>query len=503
LGTLTNNQLTGHTIDVQSWNDGSPTRLATPNASGDFDFSTVPGAQQDPFAEVSAYYHLSKTVERAQSAFGFTWTCSAVMPVFANTQMQPGVALYNAFFAPESDGCGALYIGETDTFDLASDGTILAHEYGHAITQATAALEAYRPDPNLGLLTDPSAINEGTSDYYGASFYDHATIGETLSDIPTIGGILEGSALALTARPLDRTPSCPDALYGESHTDGMVWSNFAWALRARFGAAVVDPLVFHTVSALTAHSSWSDLLTALRGVFADLQMSAEDAAFVEDLIAARNLSACGGIVDLRAGTPRLLVVAAIGTFFGYPTSMSQLQARIDVPADATLMRLELVSLDADPYNVHFRTGTPVHVDASGVVSDLSMEGPVIVRRPTDAVSLVPGSELYLSVESPNPSWQNAGVVQLTVDFAGDPARDDAGVDAGSRRVDAGSRRVDAGSSTSSDASVSSASDGSVGAPAPPSSGCGCRVTESKRGVAPQALGLAALVVALVRRRRRG
>jgi len=234
-------------------------QLATADAEGNFVYepSDVPGsaaAAEDPFSEVSIYYHASKAYSFFRTLQGDPEAQVVVdkpLRVVANLRLPAGMMsgdlqkaanpdlplepFQNAFFSPADGGLGglfqqlygfdsgALWFGQGPMRDYAYDGDVVYHELVHAVVDATLKLGAWHLDAR-GAIDAPGAMNEGLADYFSSAITEDPDVGEYAAvDM----GAAEGSVI----RTLANQDACPTAVTGEVHYDSTLFSGALWQAR--------------------------------------------------------------------------------------------------------------------------------------------------------------------------------------------------------------------------------------------------------------------------------
>ncbi|AKF07773.1 MYXO-CTERM sorting domain-containing protein [Sandaracinus amylolyticus] len=475
--------------DVQAGGGCAGTQRAMADAEGNFLYDAAPGSHDDEFAEVNAFYHLSRAAAWHRERHGFTWACSgaSAMRVFVNYGEVPDIAYDNAAFSPASGGqCGYLLFGQGRSGDYAYDADVVYHEFGHAVTDQVATMTGFAVDP-LGVSYEPLAVNEGTSDYYAGTLQGNAEIAESFAGV---GGDLGAHG---SLRVIDNDLTCPSGLFGEGHFDGTIWAAAAWDLRERIGVEAADALVFTTVSSITEDPSLADagdlMIATAEGMLASGTLSAEQASAVEEVVNARGLPGCQRIVALDDGAERRGWSGNEFLTGGVGRGVAPVHYRIDVPVDATSLRIEMTSLTRNgQYTLHLLEGSPVRVNAVRVSAQaaVAVEGGAVVLDERSEYALPRCKTLYFAIESVDlrRRGQNLYTVRATLERSGDPSAECPVVEMPDASVVAADAGADAGTTPSSGGS-----------------GCGCRV--AARGSASGAMiAIAGVAIGLVARRRR-
>ena len=497
-------RLTGRYVRVSSCGtDGStctPRQTAVADAAGDFLFDPIEPVFDDPFAEVSAYFHADRAAAYFREQHDFTWTCcegTSVMEIVVNYSESPGTPYDNAAYAPSQcsrDECGTIVLGQGSARDFSYDGDVVYHEYTHSIVDETAGIVGFDLD-NLGISYEPLGINEGTADYFAASIAGDPRIGEYFAGLGAIG--TPGSL-----RELDGGTRCPESLVGEGHLDGRVWSGTLWAIREALGAGKADAIAFLTLSSMTDNTVFADAaelaIASAEALEAAGTLETADVAVVREAVGTLGLEGCRRIVpldDLETHTGYSGVEFATGSLGG---SVVPLHYSLEIPADATEVRLHLRRLTlAGRYTYYFRNDEALRFVASRrppLINDASVPGDALVT--IDAASahpLAPCSTLYIGLTVDDLSdGESLYEIRAELDRSGDPDAECAPPE-----PDAGPAIPGADAGGGADAAPRPAAARSIGG------GGGCDCTSSGDG--PRGGGLAALALALWiwRRRRAG
>jgi hypothetical protein len=231
------NLLRGTMIDVSQ---ASGTRVDRPGG----DFRTDP---QDPEFDEGQVYHF---LLRAREYFGelveqglLQARPFAPMVALVNDPASPN----NAYYMPTT---GQLRFGLFGTRSSARSASMVIHEFGHAITDATSQLGRARIRN-----TESRGLSEGYSDYFAASMLDDPRFADYVADVPEGARNCSDPALRFSG---DFT--------GEEHDTGAVWAAVLWAIRGRVGPETADTLAIGSVDFLDSSSTFDDARAALRSV---------------------------------------------------------------------------------------------------------------------------------------------------------------------------------------------------------------------------------------------
>lgn len=222
---------------------------ARPNPDGDYIASPrerpdAAGAP-DPFAEASAYHHVTRALAYFDALVGAPASRRASIDVVVGGRLSGAflggddrlVPVPNALYLPASDAAGApfrgyvgaerdlLWIGASAGFDLAYDGDVLVHEAVHAALDTGDRIRGYRRTED-GLSRDPEAIAEGLADYFTAVITGHPTLGDA-----AFSGEDEAP------RDLEAPPLALARVTGDPHASGVVFAGALWRARAALPAS--------------------------------------------------------------------------------------------------------------------------------------------------------------------------------------------------------------------------------------------------------------------------
>lgn len=245
---------------------------ATADDSGLFDHPAGDGFDFEPShaaAAVTNAFYFANVAHDYFYALGFQEADGALQASNGPRGGVPGdpvhlaVGLDPLFSSPETsvapDGMSSTIRLPPDLLDdgishSAYDGDTVIHEYAHNVSDRLAG----GPDDVscIGFSVQESAISEGVSDYFAASFFDDPVISEY------VGGPETGIRLAaLNDNP--RTYESLGAPYFEEHADGEIVAAILWEIRTALGAAVTDELVLDALKLLPCEPSFVDLRDAL------------------------------------------------------------------------------------------------------------------------------------------------------------------------------------------------------------------------------------------------
>jgi len=217
----------------------SKVRVSSANESFAFDRS------QDGFSETMGYYFLDYAQRYIQS-LGFT-SVNNRQQVFSVDRYKKDNSFYTASSKSITYGTGGV--------DDAEDAEVIWHEYGHSIQDNQV--------PGYGESVEAGSMGEGFGDYWAG------TLGAQLS-----GGFQDlciadwDSTSYSTDNPpclrrLDSTKHYPEAVTGDVHDDGEIWSAALWQIRGAISPAKADPLILQHHFLLTPDASFNQAANAL------------------------------------------------------------------------------------------------------------------------------------------------------------------------------------------------------------------------------------------------
>lgn len=236
-------------------------QTAVANAEGNFVYTPVdtgPEAAEDPFSEVSMYYHVNRAYAFFRDLQGDAEAQvvnDKPLPAMANLRVPSGFAggdfsklsdpntpltpFSNAFFSPAQGGMGgvfadifdipggAMLFGQGPRRDYAYDGDVVYHEFGHAVVDRTLKLGGWALD-EFGATAAPGSMNEGLADYFSSAITGDPDVGEYASE-----DIDQNSSVIRTIANKD---ACPTMVVGEVHADSTLFSGALWEARDKLPA---------------------------------------------------------------------------------------------------------------------------------------------------------------------------------------------------------------------------------------------------------------------------
>jgi hypothetical protein len=341
----------------------------------------------DPFAEVSLYYHAARAHAFFRELGGGEAPPlgSSPLALLAGVRVARGLlegdfetasrkdvpldpfpfALHLPGSAGEGDAFRALYgvtggallFGQGYARDFAYDGDVVYHELTHALISATLHVGGLRITEH-GASAEPEAIDEALADYFSSALAGDPLVGEYAS-----GEVPDGSAL----RSLDNQASCPGSITGQPHADGLVMSGALWSVRSAldpgsrrsFDAAIYQAL---RLSPGRADLSFADLAALLLASLSDTVASA--APLLRDELARRGvLPECvpvriAGAAQSVAGEGGPFFAPGTNAFPGSEIAPGVVQLDLELPAGARRAVVRFAGADAPRSALFGRPGTP-------------------------------------------------------------------------------------------------------------------------------------------------
>ncbi|MDP6850704.1 MAG: M36 family metallopeptidase [Planctomycetota bacterium] len=200
------------------WCSTSPTSGRVKETSLQFHYQR----KADGFEEVMCYYHVDM-FQRYLQSIGLN---------NANRRQQKfdvnGTSQDNSWY---DMGSRIITVGSGGVDD-GEDADIIVHEYGHAL----------HDDVQGGIGNGQNgAMSEAYGDYFAASFYDDALVGEW-DAVSYTGGSLH------YLRRVDGEKHYPNDLNGWVHDDGEIWSAMLWDMRMGLGREIADNIIVEAMS---------------------------------------------------------------------------------------------------------------------------------------------------------------------------------------------------------------------------------------------------------------
>jgi hypothetical protein len=201
------------------------------------------------FSETMGYYFLDYAQRYIQS-LGFA-TVNNRQQVFRVDRYTKD----NSYYAPSTQ---TITYG-TGGVDDAEDAEVMWHEYGHSIQDDQV--------PGFGSSAEAGAMGEGFGDYWAGSVGAQLSGGFQDDCVAEWDATSYSSTTPLCLRRLDSPKHYPEAIVGEVHDDGEIWSAALWQIRAALAlstdASKADRLILQHHFLLTADASFNQAANAL------------------------------------------------------------------------------------------------------------------------------------------------------------------------------------------------------------------------------------------------
>ena len=230
----------------------SKRRVSSATQSFVFDRST------DGFSETMGYYFLDYAQRYIQS-LGFS-SVNNRQQVFSVDRYSKDNSFYQSSTKNITYGTGGV--------DDAEDAEVIWHEYGHSILDNQL--------PGYGTSLEADSIGEGFGDYWAGSLGAQLSGGFQDVCIAEWDATSYSSTKPPCLRRLDGTKHYPDAIVGEVHDDGEIWSAALWQIRGALGATKADTVILQHHFLLTADTSFNQAANALVTAAINLRYSRSD-----------------------------------------------------------------------------------------------------------------------------------------------------------------------------------------------------------------------------------
>ncbi len=349
---------------------GSAEHLAVADEAGDFLYDPVEPSVDDPFAEVNAYYHVTRAASYFAESHGHEF--GSDIEIYTNFFISQPNDCANAYYAQDMMGNDLLIYGQYD-MDFGYDGDVVLHEFGHLVNHDRAPLEMeYFYYDAHGMYAGPSAIDEGMADYWSATLQDSSSHAEYSSGALGMG------------RELDNDHTCPGDVIGESHHDGQVVSGAGWEIREALGAEITDELMYEALGLIGGRPTFAEFAEAISAVAREKQgfgeLTVEQAAMVDDVLEGRGLLDCGRSVPLADGVTTDLTLDIFYWLYG-STWMNECQVLQDT--DTRFGAHFQLSFTTPPASGGEPLGLTLDLDveaADGTLNDGNLDYTVYLRR---------------------------------------------------------------------------------------------------------------------------
>lgn len=300
-------------------------QVATP-VGGNYLYSPT----NNRFSEVQLYQATDRAAVRFR-ALGFNGFGRPLEGVVLFKDFVQGQGVYvgqnNAYFSPvEFSNRGGLFFYLTPrNLDTAWDSDVIFHEYTHAVVNALVGR-------NQG--TTFRAINEGTADYFAASFLDDPDMAEWAARI-------FGERLPYL-RTTNNSNQWPRNLVGEEHVDGNIWSGSLWDLRKALGAERANRIILNAVAIMPATAEFFDaavaVVTSASSLYGESAGHTAAGIMIARGVGSDDAETASNAIALRSGTgvPSRVSAAPASTEL-----LGAQQFRITVPNQAEGLRVQV------------------------------------------------------------------------------------------------------------------------------------------------------------------
>ncbi|MEW5741907.1 MAG: hypothetical protein AB1938_23535 [Myxococcota bacterium] len=451
-----------------------PPTTATPSINSPADY--------DEFAEVHAYFHVSKAYDtlialsqgpvpgltpfamRVTGADKPAVWVNVSDPDFQNASQNPqGVYVSdslartdNAMFVarenmaalslPEFElDSDAMVIYQGNTADFAYDGPVLWHEFGHGAIYSTADWDTLVSFDSRSANNESSALHEGVADVIAAMTGNDPVVGAY------VGPRLDMATNAI--RDIGQNFKCPDVLWGESHEDSLVFSSAVWDARRQFlgtdDGKTFDAAFYAAMISFPPDVNFEKAAAILLAQVELAFASTPDArAKLQAVFDAHGLTNCSKVLDLTDDPRPRTYFNLAGTSFAGVASGSAVpgpyQFKFRVPAGAKSLtmsgpyqtfgnnptaRLQLLARSGDPITF-VKNGSTILNDAEVMVVPTVASQ---VMTATVNIDVPCGGELYFAVANTSGRDRTLYDLAFTYEVADscppvEPQEPDAGVE---------------------------------------------------------------------------
>jgi hypothetical protein len=194
------------------------------------------------FEEVNAYYWITEMSIYIAESLGFPELVNYSVPVNVHYMIDD-----NSYYREDDRG---LHFGDGGVDD-AEDVEIVLHEFGHAVQHNAV--------PGLGITWEARSQDEGTSDYFAATFSGDTRYPDTIGEWDATGYDPNPDNDPPRLRPIVTERHYPEdmgdlyPLNGspDIHWDGVIWSSTLWQIRNHIGARYMDTILMKTLPTMT------------------------------------------------------------------------------------------------------------------------------------------------------------------------------------------------------------------------------------------------------------
>jgi hypothetical protein len=226
----------------------------------------------DGFSETMGYYFLDYAQRYIQS-LGFL-NVNNRQQVFSVDRYKKDNSFYQSSTKNITYGTGGV--------DDAEDAEVIWHEYGHSILDNQV--------PGYGTSLEADSIGEGFGDYLAGSLGAQLSGGFQDVCIAEWDATSYSSTVPPCLRRLDGTKHYPEAIVGEVHDDGEIWSAALWQIRGVLGPTKADTVVLQHHFLLTPDTSFYQAADALVTAAINLRYSRVDVSAIRTILQNRGFT---------------------------------------------------------------------------------------------------------------------------------------------------------------------------------------------------------------------
>jgi len=437
---------------------------------------------EDPFAEVAAYYHTTDMNTWVRDTVGYDGeygTGHKWIKAIVNYDYQ------NAFFAGGYGGQEeSINFGYFGNSNFAYDGDVIGHEFGHSVNHNTASLGMGIDDKGMEMTS--MGNDEGYADLI--TYVRHQN--------PKLGEFAFGGS---GARHGDNDHVCPDDLSGETHEDGYITSAVGWEIYDALGIKGYELMYRALAASGPSMNELADSIESMADIMKDDgEITAADVDAVYAAVENHNFHGCDRLVPLtdEDGNPtETRMASCMAPYYGdavYGMPFAVQHYVVTQPATKNVIIRLGATMYSGRQNFYVRTGEYVQWmwgSSSGygmpplddIVADVKFmaddyDEPVMeleLNKYTMGEAFVPGESIYVSMAGVAEGMSQMLVYMISAELSDEeadppPGYYDAGTDGGEEEED------DDDNADDGDASPADGGDGGLQEEGG-SSGCGCTV----------------------------
>jgi len=350
----------------------SSNRLAVPNSGSDYSYLPNESSNNDPFAEVMAYYHINRLYNWfSNSGLSFNpFSIIAAVNYIGSGSEYDEMFQCNGFYNKHYIVVGYCPASNQlnpsgESINISYDADVLMHEMTHGFFD-----EIYELDPvidQLGFSGMLIGLNEAIADFVPSHITDDALIGRHT------GKMIKMSYL----RDMNSLRKCPDYLDGESHNDGEIISTALWSARGLVSdRELFAKTVLLSIGSLSKSASFEDVYQQVIA-FTSQAFSNSVADSIKKPFLDRGVDKCGRIIELPNGYQAkgyLYPALDLGQGGEIPF---EVQFVYEVPAGIELLNVDISaanysgSTNTDYVKFYVNLDRPVDYSFEGVKSDFT------------------------------------------------------------------------------------------------------------------------------------